>query len=113
MISTKMRHSSQLPNLSLGRVWIESLFAGAKGWHGSRRFRLRTPVVGTGAPLVTGGQNIKGLLTHGYPEPRRETQVVGIGRPALNTHKFCSDIGDITRDAPRVRHGFSPLLGGL
>lgn len=62
MICTKMHSFSPLPNLSLGQAWVEPLFAGAKGWYGSRRFRLRT-LVGTDALPIAGGQNIKGLFT--------------------------------------------------
>ncbi len=49
-------------------VWVEPLFAEAKGWHGLRRFRLRGLVKVNGEALLTAsGQNLKRLLsTHGW-----------------------------------------------
>ena len=39
------------------KVWVESLFAEAKGWHGLRRFRLRGLVnVTVQAQLIAMGQ---------------------------------------------------------
>ena len=44
-------------------VWVEPLFAEAKGWHGLRRFRLRgRPKVNGVALLIAAGQNLKRLL---------------------------------------------------
>ena len=45
-------------------VWVEPLFAEAKGWHGLRRFRLRRlKRVNSEALLVATGQNVKRLLS--------------------------------------------------
>ena len=46
------------------KVWVEPLFAWAKGWHGLRRFRRRglQKVNGT-ALLIATGQNLKRLLS--------------------------------------------------
>jgi hypothetical protein len=45
-------------------VWVEPLFAEAKGWHGLRRFRLRGLVKVNGEALLTAsGQNLKRLLS--------------------------------------------------
>ena len=61
-------------------VWVEPLFAEAKDWHGSRRFRLRTlEKVNAEALLIAAGQNVKRLLTFG--EQRTEATGTG-GRPA-------------------------------
>jgi transposase len=44
-------------------IWVEGLFAEAKGWHGLQRFRLRGLVnVNIQALLVAAGQNLKRLL---------------------------------------------------
>jgi transposase len=73
------------------QVWVEPLFAEAKDWHGSRRFRLRTlEKVNAEALLIAAGQNIKRLLTYGHRGPRREAQMVALRRPAPNPHEFCS-----------------------
>jgi transposase len=45
------------------QVWVEPLFAEAKGWHGLRRFRLRgLENVNGEALLIAAGQNLKRLL---------------------------------------------------
>jgi Transposase DDE domain len=47
------------------QVWVEPLFAEAKEWHGSRRFRLRRLWrVNSEALLTAAGQNLKRLLAH-------------------------------------------------
>src|SRR5829696_772646 len=46
------------------QVWVESLFAEAKDWHGLRRFRLRgLEKVNGEALLIAAGQNLKRLLS--------------------------------------------------
>jgi hypothetical protein len=46
------------------QVWVESLFAEAKEWHGLRRFRLRgLEKVNGEALLIAAGQNLKRLLS--------------------------------------------------
>jgi transposase len=46
------------------QVWVESLFAEAKDWHGLRRFRLRgLERVNGEALLIAAGQNLKRLLS--------------------------------------------------
>lgn len=48
------------------QVWVESLFAEAKDWHGLRRFRLRgLEKVNSEALLIATGQNLKRLLSRG------------------------------------------------
>jgi hypothetical protein len=50
-------------------VWVEPLFAEAKGWHGAGRFRLgRLEKVNTEALMTAAGQNVKRLLAFGTPE---------------------------------------------
>jgi len=45
------------------KVWVEPLFAEAKEWHGSRRFRLRRLWrVNSEALMIATGQNLKRLL---------------------------------------------------
>ena len=45
------------------QVWVEPLFAEAKGWHGLRRFRLRgLKNVNVEGLLIAAGQNLKRLL---------------------------------------------------
>jgi DDE family transposase len=45
------------------KVWVEPLFAEAKGWHGLRRFRLRRLWrVNSEALMIAAGQNLKRLL---------------------------------------------------
>ena len=47
-------------------VWVEPLFAEAKGWHGLRRFRLRGLQKVNGEALLTAsGQNLKRLMSKG------------------------------------------------
>ena len=71
-------------------VWVEPLFAEAKDWHGSRRFRLRRlEKVNAEALLIAAGQNVKRLLTFGERGPRREAQVVALRRPAPNPYEIC------------------------
>jgi hypothetical protein len=46
------------------QVWVESLFAEARAWHGPRRFRLRGLEKTNGeALLIAAGQNVKRLLS--------------------------------------------------
>jgi len=46
------------------QIWVEPLFAEAKGWHGLRRFRLRgLEKVNGEALLIAAGQNLKRLLS--------------------------------------------------
>ncbi len=73
------------------QVWVEPLFAEAKDWHGSRRFRLRgLEKVNAEALLIAAGQNIKRLLAYGERGPRREAQVAALRRPAPDPYEFCS-----------------------
>lgn len=73
------------------QVWVEPLFAEAKDWHGSRRFRLRTlEKVNAEALLIAAGQNIKRLLTYGQSGPRRPGQMAALRRPAPKPYEFCS-----------------------
>jgi hypothetical protein len=45
------------------QVWVEPLFAEAKGWHGLRRFRLRgLENVNIEGLLIAAGQNLKRFL---------------------------------------------------
>ena len=45
------------------QVWVEPLFAEAKGWHGLRRFRLRRlDNVNIQGLLIAAGQNLKRWL---------------------------------------------------
>jgi hypothetical protein len=70
------------------QVWVEPLFAEAKEWHGSRRFRLRRlEKVNTEALLIGAGQNIKRLLAFGERGPRREAQVAALRWPAPNPYE--------------------------
>jgi hypothetical protein len=71
-------------------VWVEPLFAEAKDWHGSRRFRLRRlEKVNVEALLIAAGQNVKRLLVFGERGPRREAQVAALRPPASNPYEFC------------------------
>jgi transposase len=71
-------------------VWVEPLFAEAKDWHGSRRFRLRRlEKVNVEALLIAAGQNVKRLLVFGEKGPRREAQVAALRPPASNPYEFC------------------------
>jgi Transposase DDE domain len=70
------------------QVWVESLFAEAKDWHGLRRFRLRMlGKVNAEALLIATGQNIKRLLTYGWRGPRRPAQVAALRQPAPNPNE--------------------------
>ena len=72
------------------QVWVEPLFAEAKDWHGSRRFRLRTlEKVNAEALLIAAGQNIKRLLAYGHRGPSRGAQVAALRRPAPDPHESC------------------------
>jgi transposase len=65
------------------RVWVESLFAEAKDWHGMRRFRLRRlEKVNIEALLIASGQNVKRLLTFGQRRPKKLAQAAAL-RPAV------------------------------
>ena len=47
------------------KVWVEPLFAEAKDWPGSRRFRLRgAEKVNIQAQVIAAGQNLKRLLSN-------------------------------------------------
>ena len=72
------------------QVWVEPLFAEAKDWHGSRRFRLRgSEKVNAEALLIAAGQNVKRLLAYGHRGPKRTVQVAALRRPAPNPHESC------------------------
>lgn len=61
------------------KVWVEPLFAEAKGWHGMRRFRLRRlEKVNQEALMIAAGQNLKRLLGFGTRGPRRLAQVAAL-----------------------------------
>ena len=63
-------------------VWVEPLFAEAKEWHHSRRFRLRRlDKVNAEALMIASGQNVKRLLAFGTRGPRRPAQVAALRRP--------------------------------
>lgn len=64
------------------RVWVEPLFAEAKGWHGMRRFRLRRlEKVNAEALMIAVGQNVKRLLEYGGREPRKIAQAAALRPP--------------------------------
>src|SRR5262245_65351873 len=67
------------------QVWVEPLFAEAKGWHGLRRFRLRgLEQVNGEALLIAAGQNLKRLLSQwGWGRRPFPTGAAGGGLPAL------------------------------
>ena len=72
------------------QVWVESLFAEAKAWHGLRRFRLRgLEKVNGEALLIATGQTLKRLLCHqGWgqrPFPSGDAGVVLPARPGMST----------------------------
>ena len=72
------------------QVWVEPLFAEAKDWHGSRRFRLRTlEKVNAEALLIAAGQNVKRLLTFSERGPRPGAQVAALRRPPPHPYDFC------------------------
>ncbi len=84
-------------------VWVEPLFAEAKEWHGSRRFRLRgLEKVNVEALLIAAGQNTKRLLTFGRRGPRRPAQVAALRQPAPTPYEFCN-VGK-----PRKRRPWRP-----
>ncbi|MCA1731666.1 MAG: IS1182 family transposase [Actinobacteria bacterium] len=64
------------------QVWIESLFAEAKDWHGMRRFRLRRlKKVNIEALLIVSGQNVKRLLAFGGRRPKKPAQAAALRLP--------------------------------
>jgi hypothetical protein len=67
------------------QVWVESLFAEAKDWHGLRRFRLRgREQVNREALLIAAGQNLKRLLSrHGWGRRPFPSGATGVVLPAL------------------------------
>jgi hypothetical protein len=70
------------------KVWVEPLFAEAKEWHGSRRFRLRRLWrVNSEALMVATGQNLKRLLaTRGWGRrPLPSGAALAMGRPCAAT----------------------------
>ena len=63
-------------------VWAEPLFAEAKEWHGSRRFRLRRlEKVNAEALMIAAGQNVKRLLQFGSPSPKKIAMVAALRPP--------------------------------
>jgi transposase len=63
-------------------VWAEPLFAEAKEWHGSRRFRLRRlEKVNAEALMVAAGQNVKRLVAFGPGRPRKTAMVAALRPP--------------------------------
>jgi hypothetical protein len=65
------------------RVWVESLFAETKDWHGMRRFRLRRlEKVNIEALLIASGQNVKRLLTFEERRPKNLAKAAAL-RPAV------------------------------
>jgi len=70
-------------------VWVEPLFAEAKEWHGSRRFRLRRlERVNAEALMIASGQNVKRLLAFGSKGPRRPAQAAALRRPEAGRPGF-------------------------
>jgi hypothetical protein len=73
-----------------GSVWVEPLFAEAKEWHRSKRFRLRRlESVNAEALMIASGQNVKRLLAFGVRRPRRPAQAAVLrrseaGRPGFH-----------------------------
>ena len=65
------------------KVWVETLFAEAKDWHGLRRFRLRgAEKVNIQAQLIGAGQNLKRLLsTRGWGRRPWPGGATGIALP--------------------------------
>jgi Transposase DDE domain len=64
------------------KVWIEPLFAEAKDWHGTRRFRLRRlEKVNVVALLIATGQNVKRLLTFEGRRPKKPAQAAALRPP--------------------------------
>ena len=82
------------------RVWVESLFAEAKDWHGLRRFRLRRlEKVNIEALLTAAGQNIKRLVVARDRGPRKLAQVAALRLPDR-----------ASRCRPHLTGGFSYFL---
>ena len=74
-------------------VWAEPLFAEAKEWHGSRRFRLRRlEKVNAEALMIATGQNVKRLLRFGNPSPRRSRWWQPCARPTSHAYARSADI---------------------
>jgi hypothetical protein len=70
-------------------VWVEPLFAEAKGWHGAGRFRLRRlEEVNTEALMTAAGQNVKRLLAFGTRRPKRPSQAAALRRPEASRREF-------------------------
>jgi hypothetical protein len=73
------------------QVWIEPLFAEAKGRHGMERMRLRTLERTNCEILVTAsGQSVKRLMQFGGVGPGRPAQVAALRpptRPPLHLHR--------------------------
>jgi hypothetical protein len=73
-------------------VWAEPLFAEAKEWHGSRRFRLRRlEKVNAEALMIAAGQNVKRLLRFGNPSPKMIATVAAL-RPTSHAYARSADI---------------------
>jgi len=72
------------------RVWVESLFAEAKDWHGMRRFRLRKlEKVNIEALLIASGQNVKRLLAFGGgPRPKKLAPAAARCRPTTTVYEI-------------------------
>ena len=68
------------------QVWVEPLFAEAKGWHGLQRFRLRgLEKVNGEALLIAAGQNLKRLLSwRGWGRRPFPSGAAGAVRPVLS-----------------------------
>ena len=63
-------------------VWVEPLFAEAKGWHGAGRFRLRRLAkVNAEALMVAAGQNVKRLMEYGGGSPKRIAGAAALRQP--------------------------------
>src|SRR5829696_3953421 len=71
------------------RVWVESLFAEAKDWHGMRRFRLRRlKKVNMEALLIASGQNVKRLLAFEGPRPKKPAQEAALRPPSTTGYEI-------------------------
>lgn len=58
------------------------MFAEAKEWHGSRRFRLRgLERVNAEALMIASGQNVKRLLAVGPRNPKKNANVAALRPP--------------------------------
>ena len=63
-------------------MWAEPLFAEAKEWHGSRRFRLRRlEKVNAETLMIAAGQNVKRLVAFGPRRPKKVAMVVALRPP--------------------------------